>query len=68
MDAVAAIADMAARVRRNGPERQYAAEQLARALFKAAEALAIVGAERQLMLEEADPGFQRGLWLAGRGR
>jgi hypothetical protein len=59
---------MAARVRRNGPERHYAAEKLRRALFKAAEALAIVGAKRQIVLEEADRGFQRGLWLAGRGR
>jgi hypothetical protein len=61
MEAVAGIADMAARVPSNGSERHYAAEKLSRALSKAAEALAIVGAERQLVLEEADRGFQRGL-------
>jgi hypothetical protein len=59
---------MVARVRRNGPERHYATEKLSWALFKAAQAPAIVGAERQIVLEEADRGFQRGLWLAGRGR
>jgi hypothetical protein len=68
MDAVAGIADMAARVRRNGPEGHYAAEKLSRSLFKAAEALAIGGAERQIVLEEADRGFQRGLWLAEAAR
>ena len=47
MDAVDVIADMAARVRRNGPERFYAGEKLCNALFKAAEGLAIVGAERR---------------------
>ena len=67
MDAVDEIADMAARVRRNGPERFYAGEKLSNALFKAAEALAIVGAERQIVLEEADRGFEHGL-LAERGR
>jgi hypothetical protein len=68
MEAVGGIGEMAARVRRNGPERHYAAEKLSRALFKAAEALAIVGAERQIELEEANRGCQHGLWLAGRGR
>ena len=56
---------MAALVRRNGTERRQAAENLSRALFKAAEALAIVGAERQIALEEAVRGFQHGLTLAG---
>jgi hypothetical protein len=68
MEAVAHIADMAARVRRNGPERYYAGEKLSNALFKAAEALAIVGADRQIVLEDADRGFQHGLGLAGRAQ
>jgi hypothetical protein len=68
MEAVDVIAEMAARVKRNGPERYYAGEKLSYALFKAAEALAIVGAERQIVLEAADRGFEHGLWLAGKGR
>jgi hypothetical protein len=66
MEAVDVIAEMAARVKRNGPERYYAGEKLSYALFKAAEALAIVGTERQIVLEAADRGFEHGLWLAGR--
>jgi hypothetical protein len=68
MGAVDDIADMAARVKRSGPERYYAGEKLSYALFKAAEALAVVGAERQIVLEEADRGFEHGSWLAGKGR
>ena len=68
MDAVDVIADMAARVRRNGPERFYAGEKLCNALFKAAEGLAIVGAERQVVLEETSRGFDHGLWLARKAR
>jgi hypothetical protein len=65
MEAVDVVAEMAARVKRNGPERYYAGEKLTYALFKAAEALAIVGAERQIVLEETDRGFEHGLGLAG---
>jgi hypothetical protein len=68
MEAVDVIGEMAARVRRNGPERYYAGEKLSYALFKAAEALAIVGTERQIVLEAADRGFEHGERLAGRGR
>jgi hypothetical protein len=66
MEAVDVIAEMAARVKRNGPERYYAGEKLSYALFRAAEVLAIVGTERQIVLEEADRGFEHGLSLAGR--
>jgi hypothetical protein len=68
MEAVDVIAEMAARVKRNGSERYYAGEKLSYALFKAAEALAIVGTERQVVLEEADRGFEHGLRLPVRAR
>jgi hypothetical protein len=68
MEAVDVIAEMATRVKRNGPERYYAGEKLSCALFKAAEALAIVGTEREIVLEAADRAFEHGERLAGRGR
>jgi hypothetical protein len=43
MEAVDVIGEMAARVRRNGPERYYAGEKLSYALFKAAESRRAVG-------------------------
>jgi hypothetical protein len=68
MEAVQVIREMAARVRRNGPERYHAGERLSYALFKAAGALAIVGTERQVVLEEADRVSSAGCrWQDGAG-
>ena len=63
MDAVDAIADMAQRVKRNGPEVTYASEKLGHALYKAAEALALCGVELEETVTETHRGYRHGLWL-----
>ena len=65
LDAVDAIAEMARRVQRNGPESTYASEKLAWALYRAAEALALCGAEWHEVAAEARHGYQHGRWLTG---
>jgi hypothetical protein len=63
MGAADAIADMAQRVQLNGPEPTYASEKLAYALFKAAEGLALCGAELHEVAEEARRGHGHGMWI-----
>jgi len=65
MDAVDAVADMAQRVRLNGPEPTYANEKLSYALYKSAEALALCGADIGEVITEACRGFRHGRSLAG---
>jgi hypothetical protein len=64
MDAADAIADMAKRVRLNGPEVTYASEKLEYALYKSAEALALCGVEIDEATAEVCRGHEHGLWLA----
>ena len=63
MDAVDSIADMAERVKRNGPELTYAAEKLTWALYRTAEALAVCGVELEAVLAEVHGGYSHGAWL-----
>ena len=63
MGAADAIADMAQRVQLNGPEPTYASEKLCHALYKAAEGLALCGAELHEVTEEARRGHGHGLWI-----
>ena len=63
MGAADAIADMAQRVQLNGPEPTYASEKLAHALYKAAEGLALCGAELHEVTEEARRGHGHGMWI-----
>jgi hypothetical protein len=63
LDAVDAIADMAARVKHNGPEVTYASEKLGFALYKSAEALALCGVEVEDVLTEVHGGYSHGAWL-----
>jgi hypothetical protein len=63
LDAADAIADMAYRVRLNGPEPVYASEKLGHALYKAAEGLALCDATLEEVTEEARRGHQHGRWL-----
>ncbi len=63
LDAADAIADMAYRVRLNGPEPVYAGEKLGYALYKAAEGLALCDVELEEVAEEARRGHQHGLRL-----
>ncbi|MGO9889717.1 MAG: hypothetical protein ACLP0L_17655 [Solirubrobacteraceae bacterium] len=63
MDAIDSIADMADRVRLNGPEVNYAAEKLTWARYRTAEALALCGVELQDVLTEVHGGFAHGAWL-----
>jgi hypothetical protein len=63
LDAADAIADMAYRVRLNGPEPVYASEKLGHALYKAAEGLALCDATLEEVTQEARRGHQRGRWL-----
>jgi hypothetical protein len=60
MDAVDSIADMAQRVKRNGPEVTYASEKLAFALYKSAEALALCGVELEEAVTEVHRGHRHG--------
>jgi len=68
MDAADAIADMAQRVQLNGPEPTYASEKFSYALYKAAEGLALCGAELHEVIEEASRGHDHGVWGRGGGR
>jgi len=63
MAATNAIADMARRVQLNGPEPTYASEKLSHALYKAAEGLALCGAELHEVIEEASRGRGHGIWI-----
>jgi hypothetical protein len=63
LDAADAIADMAYRVRLNGPEPVYASEKLGHALYKAAEGLALCDATLEEVTQEARRGHQHGRWL-----
>ena len=63
LDTADAIADMARRVLRNGPEPRYASEKLGHALYKAAEGLALCDVELGEVAEEARRGHQHGRWL-----
>ena len=63
MEAVDAIADMAQRVQRNGPEATYASEKLGHALYKSAEALALCGVELEEPVGELHRGYRHGRWL-----
>jgi hypothetical protein len=54
---------MAQRVQLNGPETTYASEKLSHALYKAAEGLAVCGAELHEVTEEARRGHGHGLWI-----
>ena len=63
MGAADAIADMAQRVQLNGPEPTYASEKLSHALYKAAEGLALCGAELHEVTEEARRGHGHGMWI-----
>jgi hypothetical protein len=65
MDAAEAIADMARRVRLNGPEPVYASEKLGHALYKAAEGLALCGVEIDEVTAEVCRGHEHGVWLIG---
>lgn len=60
MDAADAIADMAQRVQRNGPEPTYAGEKLAYALYKAAEGLALCDVELEEAVGELHRGYRHG--------
>jgi hypothetical protein len=64
MDAVDAVADMARRVKLNGPEPTYASEKLSYALYRSAEALALCGADVGKVITEACRAFRHGLSLA----
>jgi len=68
MDAAEAIADMARRVQRNGPEPVYATEKLGHALYKAAEGLALCGVEIDEVTAEVCGGHEHGRWLTGAGK
>ena len=63
LDAADVIADMAYRVRLNGPEPVYASEKLGHALYKAAEGLALCDATLEEVTEEARRGREHGCWL-----
>lgn len=63
MDAIDSIADMAERVKLNGPEVNYAAEKLTWALYRTAEALALCGVELRHVLTEVHGGYSHGAWL-----
>jgi hypothetical protein len=63
LDAADAIADMAYRVRLNGPEPVYASEKLSHALYKAAEGLALCDVQLDEVTEEARRGHRNGLWI-----
>ena len=65
LDAADTIAEMAQRVKRNGPEITYASEKLAWALYRSAEALALCGAELHEVAAEARRGYEHGLWVRG---
>ena len=67
MDAVDAVADMAQRVQLNGPEVTYASEKLCHALYKAAEGLALCGAELEEVVGEVHRGYRHGRWLSDGG-
>jgi hypothetical protein len=67
LDAVDAIADMAQRVQLNGPEVTYASEKLEHALYKAAEGLALCGAELEEVVGELHRGYRHGRWLKDGG-
>ncbi len=67
MDAVDSIADMAQRVKLNGPEVTYAAEKLTWALYRTAEALAVCGVELEDVLTEVHGGYLHGAWLNDEG-
>ncbi len=60
MDAIDSIADMAQRVKLNGPEVNYAAEKLTWALYRTAEALAVCGVELADVLTEVHGGYSHG--------
>lgn len=68
MDVAEAIADMARRVRLNGPEPVYASEKLGHALYKAAEGLALCGVEIDEVTAEVCPGHEHSIWLRGDDR
>ena len=68
MDAIDSIADMAQRVRLNGPEVNYAAEKLMWALYRTAEALAVCGVELEDVLTEVQGGHSHGAWLTDEAR
>jgi hypothetical protein len=63
LDCADAIADMAYRVRLNGPEPVYASEKLGHALYRAAEGLALCDVKLDEVTEEARLGHQHGLWI-----
>lgn len=68
MDAIDSIADMAERVKLNGPEVNYAAEKLTWALYRTAEALALCGVELPHVLTEVHGGYSHGAWLSEEAR
>jgi hypothetical protein len=68
MDAADAIADMAQRVKRNGPEVTYASEKLGHALYKTAEALALCGTLLEEAVTETHRGHRHGIWLREEAR
>jgi hypothetical protein len=68
VDAAYAVADMAQRVLRNGPEITYASEKLGHALYKAAEALALCGVELEEAIGETHRGYRHGLCLREEAR
>ncbi|MFZ0381744.1 MAG: hypothetical protein WCD11_18370 [Solirubrobacteraceae bacterium] len=63
MDAADAIADMARRVRLNGPEPVGTSEKLGHALYKAAEGLALCGVEIDEVTAEVCRGHEHGICL-----
>jgi hypothetical protein len=63
MAAIDSIADMAERVKLNGPELNYAAEKLTWALYRTAEALALCRVELKDVLTEVHGGYSHGAWL-----
>lgn len=63
MDAIDSIADMADRVKLNGPEVHYASEKLTWALYRTAEALALCGVELNDVLTEVHSGYSHGALL-----
>jgi hypothetical protein len=63
IDAVDAIADMAERVKRNGPEVHYASEKLTWALYRTTEALALCGVELHDVITEVHGGYAHGAYL-----
>jgi hypothetical protein len=60
MEAAEAIADMAQRVKLNGPEVTYAGEKLGHALYKSAEALALCGVSLEEVIAEVHRGYRHG--------